>query len=298
MLIEKRKTLVLAVSGGPDSMFLLYWAIKKFKKAKIIVCSMNYNLRIDSEKDNLLVKQFCENNSVVFEYKSVDSLNDLRYKNTNFENQARLDRYLFFKDIYQKYNANLLLLAHHKDDFLETAMLQKNASKSLFHYGIRQKNKLLDMNIYRPFLFKYYKNQILSKCSKYGIDFMLDYTNHSDDYARNKIRNNLLSLTFKEKEVLLNSFKKINKNNSVKEKRVDKELASWKKAVYSQEFFDQLTYKKEVLYKLIHNNFLNINITDGKLNSLIDFVQSQNRTSKYKLKDGLYLFKEKGKLLI
>ena len=106
---------LIGVSGGPDSMYLL-WHLKKLD---VIVVHVNYHKRIDSDNDQKIVEEFCKTYNIPFEVLEITSHNE----KGNFQAIARQERYDFYKKIYQKYNCNYLLLAHHKDDFIETGML-------------------------------------------------------------------------------------------------------------------------------------------------------------------------------
>ncbi|KKB26695.1 tRNA(Ile)-lysidine synthetase [Mycoplasmopsis meleagridis] len=293
----KRKKIILAVSGGPDSMFLLNWALKRNKRANLIVCSVNYNYRENSNHDITLVKNFCLKNNLILKIKNIDFQNDNNYKKNNFENQARNDRYAFFKEQYDKFNAKKILTAHHKDDFIETALMQEKTKRKLFFYGIKKKNFINNMNIFRPFVNKYYKDQIIKKCKRKNIVFALDYSNYLESYTRNAIRNDLLVLNIKEKEKLFKKFLKMNRDNKKNEKNVENELEIWKKNNFSQDIFVKLTDKIGILYKFLYTKFPGVKLNSRKINSIIDFIVSSNRTSKYKLNDHQYLVKNKGNIM-
>ncbi|VEU77195.1 tRNA lysidine(34) synthetase TilS [Mycoplasmopsis columbina] len=292
----ERKKILLGISGGPDSMFLLYWAIKKYKKENLIVNTVNYNYRNDSHEDVAIVRKFCLENQILFLEKDFFYHTDERYQKENFEKLARCDRYDFFKENYDKYNCQKLLLAHHKDDFLETTIMQKDAKKKLFFYGIKEKTLLQNMLVYRPFIKKYFKNEILEYCQKFNLPYHLDYTNELPITTRNKIRLKLKEWSSKEK----NSFiKQINKENKITQKiykKALKELQEWKKTSYEQNYFKNLKYKIEILVILLHQKFQDLNLSSGKLENIKNFILSSNRTSKFLLKNNLYLIKNKGKL--
>lgn len=186
------KKLLLGVSGGPDSMLLLNY----FKDKNIIVCHVNYCVREDSYNDENIVREFCKNNNIKLE---VLNLKNHSYKG-NFENEARKLRYEFYKKIYIKNKCDFLLLAHHKDDFLETAIMQKESKRFNLYYGIKKENFLWGMNIIRPFVDMLWKNDILNLCATFNLKYALDYTNELDLYSRNKVRNRLKKLSETEKE--------------------------------------------------------------------------------------------------
>ncbi len=105
--------LLLAVSGGPDSMALL----NDYKKSKVVVAHINYKKRADSDIDQKIVEDFCAKYEIPCEVLVVT-----KECVGNFQKWARDIRYEYFKKIYQKYDCKKLLVAHHLDDFIETAI--------------------------------------------------------------------------------------------------------------------------------------------------------------------------------
>ena len=80
---------LVAVSGGPDSMALLH-KLTCYKN-KFVVCHVNYKTRNESDYEENMVRSFCENNNIIFEYSIVKENNI-----TNFQDSARVFRYSFF----------------------------------------------------------------------------------------------------------------------------------------------------------------------------------------------------------
>ncbi|WP_036452542.1 tRNA lysidine(34) synthetase TilS [Mycoplasma buteonis] len=290
MKFLKNKKIILAVSGGPDSMFLL----NKYKKYNITVAFINYNQRENSYIDEQIVSVFCSQHNINL-LKLCVNKND--YQGGNFQNWAREIRYKFFKEIYIKEKADYLFTAHHLDDFLETAIMQKESHRFTFFYGIKKNSYLNGMKIYRPFVNRYFKKTILKKCEKKNIPFAVDYTNEIPKYTRNKIRLTNQNKSFFSKYLMYLWFK--NKNLSLKniENSVNLEYKIWKEKDFSQDLFELLKYKNELIFKLINNQFENIELSTKKINSIVQFVLSPNRTSKYLLKKDVYLIKNKGQIL-
>lgn len=144
----KIKKKVIAISGGVDSMLLAYF----YRKKDIVLAYVNYNVRKDTFIDQKIVQDFANKYKKELEILNLDGNTP---KNTNFENWARDIRYKFFKEIYKKYDCNEVLLAHHKDDLLETSLMQYQKNNQKLFFGIKQKIVLDQMKINRPFLFKY-----------------------------------------------------------------------------------------------------------------------------------------------
>ncbi|VEU75617.1 tRNA(Ile)-lysidine synthase [Mycoplasmopsis maculosa] len=281
---------LLGVSGGPDSMFLL----NEFKNEEIIVATVNYNVRENSEKEAKIVQDFCNKNNIDFYLYTCEK--DILVKN-NFEDWARKIRFNFFKKIYIENNCNQLLLAHHKDDFIESCIMQENSKRLRFEFGIKEENYIYGMNIYRPFVKKYFKKEILEKVNKLKIPYAIDESNFKPIYERNKIRIELSSKTLEDKEKIFQKFETINIKNKEKYEKINNFLLFWKNEKYEQNFLINFDLKNEVIYQLLNSKYRDLNLTKGKINSIVDFILSKNRTNKYLLKNDTFLYKVKGKLL-
>ncbi|WP_051630112.1 tRNA lysidine(34) synthetase TilS [Mycoplasma simbae] len=286
-----RNKVLIAVSGGPDSMLLLHWAIEKYGRSNLVVASVNYKTRVESDSEIEFVKNFCSHKNIVFETRVCDRSSS----KGNFENWAREQRYLFFKELYDKYSCKILLTGHHKDDFIETALMQKESGRNPMFFGIKSTNILFDMFVYRPFIDLYYKSEIISKLNQLNIDYCLDKTNFIPVYTRNKIRQKLSTLSTREKEKIYNEFVLINANKDWK--KIKNVYKIWANTEYSQDCFVDLGFKEQLIYKFVHENFQNINLSSSKIHSIIQWYCSANRTSKYLIKDSVWLVKKRGKLI-
>ncbi|MFV8459479.1 tRNA lysidine(34) synthetase TilS [Mycoplasma sp. CR] len=279
---------LIAVSGGSDSMFLL----DRFKKYNVVVAHVNYHQRDDSSIETDIVKKYCAKYKLPL---FVLELNKDDYTGGNFEDWAREKRYEFFKQIYHDQSCNYLLIAHNKDDFFESAMMTRESNRKKDFFGIKKHNKIYGMNVYRPYVNKYWKDYIAHKCIYERIPFHIDSSNLRQEYTRNKIRmtyrNHLLL-----KSIWVWYFRLKNKKLKVEQLKISRNYKKWVKSNYSQDIFKKLKFKEELIYKFINQNYDHINLTSGKLRSIIDFLLSKNRTSTYKLDDNDFLNKEKGHL--
>ncbi|MDC8911595.1 tRNA lysidine(34) synthetase TilS [Metamycoplasma hyosynoviae] len=284
------KKVLVGVSGGPDSMFLLF-LLRNYKN--IVVAHVNYNKREDSTNDENIVREFCKKHEIQLEVLSLKNT----YIKGNFQEIARNERYEFYKEIYDKYSCEILLLAHHKDDFLETAIMQFESKRYSFHYGIKETNRLLNMNIYRPLIHIYWKDEILELCKQNKINYAVDYTNAMDIYTRNKIRNSLKKISLVEKENLYKNY--ISKNNELSETEnmVDKKFNEWKDKNFEVNFLKDEKFYKELIYKLINTNYEKVLLSSKKIENIYQFLISQNRTSKYKLDNQHFLVKRKNLII-
>ena len=142
------KKAVVAVSGGSDSLALLDILFHK-NAYELVVCHVNYNYRDSSVRDEKLVKEYCDKNKIKCYILNVNSKEE---KSGNFEDWARVKRYKFFKEIYDKENCDCLFVGHHKEDCLETYLLQKERGAIVECYGLAQETNLQGMKVIRPLL--------------------------------------------------------------------------------------------------------------------------------------------------
>src|ERR1700753_777516 len=127
--LAKNKLHILAISGGPDSMFLL--DNMRNSGYSLVVAHVNYKKRPESDQEEKLVKNYCQKYFLPCE---VYQVQDSEYNSkSNFQDQARKIRYNFFQNLADKYQTNYIVVAHHFDDHLETYLLQ-NQRKSLVDY--------------------------------------------------------------------------------------------------------------------------------------------------------------------
>ena len=125
-------SIVVACSGGPDSMALLNLCLELRKDMNLnIVCAhVNHNVREESASEKLFVESVCKKNNIIFEYMKIEN-----YSDDNFENEARTKRYTYFEELLKKHNAPYLLTAHHGDDLVETILMRITRGSTLKGYS-------------------------------------------------------------------------------------------------------------------------------------------------------------------
>ncbi|MCR4581719.1 MAG: tRNA lysidine(34) synthetase TilS, partial [Bacilli bacterium] len=139
--------IIVACSGGPDSMFLLH--VLKQKGYSVICAHVNHNLRPESKEEYEYVESYCKDNNIIFEG---TELHDLPKVNT--ELKAREKRYEFFKSLIKKYKAKYLFTAHHGDDLTETILLRIVRGSTLNGYaGFNIITDKKDYKIIRPLVY-------------------------------------------------------------------------------------------------------------------------------------------------
>ncbi len=193
-LLKDNDTVVVATSGGPDSMLLLHLLcdIKNDVNINVIAIHINHHLREESSKEALFVEDFCEKNSVIYEYREIN------FYNGNIEADARTKRYEYFSEIVNKYQAKYLFTAHHGDDLLETILMRLTRGSSIKGYsGFPKETDMGSYKLIRPFI-TLTKEEILNYMDKNNFKYVIDNSNFSRDYTRNRYRLDMLPFLKKE----------------------------------------------------------------------------------------------------
>ncbi len=182
----RQERLIIACSGGSDSMALLDLCTKA--KMNLIVCHVNYHQRESSRRDQQIVDDYCRAHRLQLEV--LDGEYDHQ---DNFEKYARILRYDFFVDTAQKYGCKAVLVAHQRDDDLETYLLQKQRGIQPEFYGLKAEVSYKGLSVLRPLLSSS-KQDLEEYCHQNGLDSGFDETNASDDFSRNRLRKHLVKL--------------------------------------------------------------------------------------------------------
>lgn len=189
-LVKKGDKIVVAVSGGPDSMCLLdtLYRLKDELEFSILVAHVNHGIRIESDLEKEYVEKYCKERNIPFFYLKVDVPKLSKEKKISEETCGRMVRYDFFEKVRQENNADLIAVAHNLNDNIETILLNQIRGCGL--------KGLIGMdfkfnNIIRPLL-TIEKKDILVYNNELELDPCFDKTNEEDIYLRNKIRLQLI----------------------------------------------------------------------------------------------------------
>lgn len=183
----KNETLVVACSGGSDSMFLLDLLYNL--NYKVVCAHVNHKVRKESDQEYTFVENYCKMRGITFEGCELTG-----FTGGNFEHFARNFRYSFFEGILKKYNGKYLFTAHHGDDLIETILMRMVRGSSFRGYkGFTKLTKRDGYLIVRPLIYLT-KEYIENTANEKGIKFVIDNSNYSDDYTRNRFRHNVLPI--------------------------------------------------------------------------------------------------------
>lgn len=188
-LLQAHHKVLLAVSGGADSMVMLH--LFHHQSYPIAIAHCNFQLRgEDSLKDENMVLQYAHTHHIQVFHTRFDTRAYCQSKGISIEMGARELRYQWFEQICNTHHFDYLATAHHMDDSIETFFL--NAARKT---GIGGLHGILPVSgrVIHPMLFCT-KKEIIAYADKHHIPYREDITNKEDDVQRNFIRLNIIPL--------------------------------------------------------------------------------------------------------
>lgn len=279
------KPLIVAVSGGADSVALLYVLYKL--GYKVILAHVNHHKRKESEIEEAEMKKFADSLSIPFEllnyhYDGMD----------NFHNDSHNARYNFFKELCAKYNTNMIATAHHMDDQIETVLMKLMEGSNLYGYGgIAILNDDGEYKIIRPLLCVD-KEEIYSYVKENNLVYFEDSSNHQDDFLRNRLRHHVVPLLKAECPSLGEKIEEY----SIQAHEAFDYIRRQSKA-YLKENNDEISYesfkeldialRKDIIALLLENN--NIRKNNDIILKILKIMEDSNGSKEIHL-EGKYLF--------
>lgn len=245
-LIQNGDSIVIGVSGGPDSMTLLNVLInlkQKLEISKIVVATVNHMIREEAEEETKFVENFCESHGIEFYLKKVDVQEEARSKKISTELAGRNARYDFFEEVLKKTGSNKIATAHNSNDNAETVLM--NLLRGSGVSGLKGIEKIRDGKFIRPII-ECKRSEIEQYCLENKLNPRYDKTNNENTYTRNKIRNMLIP--YIEENFNPNIVDSLNRLSTI------------------------ATKEDEYIHKIVENSFKNIVITAdmGKKEIILD----------------------------
>jgi tRNA(Ile)-lysidine synthase len=249
-------TLLLAVSGGVDSMVLCH--LLKSLNYDIAIAHCNFNLRgEESDGDEKLVKEYTEKETLKFHVTVFDTVRFASDSKLSVQVAARQLRYIWFNELMADFGYKYLLTAHHLDDNIETLLINFTRGTGLEGLtGIPQQNE----NIIRPLL-PFTRREIEDYAKQNNINWREDSSNATDKYLRNKLRHTVIPVLKELNPSFTDSFKNtINHLQQAQSLVEDASVIVYKQVVEEKEGqkhfnisqFKRLPNYKAYLYQWLH----------------------------------------------
>ena len=284
--LDKEKPVILAVSGGVDSMVL--FSLLKNCGYKIVVAHINHHKRKESDIEESFIRSLEKSNVIVEVF-------DYHYEKNNFQADAHNKRYEFFYGLYKKHNASAIITAHHYIDNLETILMNIIKGSNLYGYaGIKEISNYNDATLIRP-LIKCDKNDIYNYAKENNITYFEDSSNQEDDYLRNRLRHHIIGKLQLENPSLSNSISNYSNQlfeafdyirtssvNYLRENNDKIEISTFNNLA--------LIIKKDIINYICDN--LGINSSENKINDILSLIESSKPNLSYSLNDKYHFIKE------
>ena len=281
---NRHKKILVAVSGGADSMSLLHFLYNHQKDLDIQlgIAHVNHKQRQESEHEEAYLRHWAEEHKVPFHYSA--------FSGKFSENAARTFRYEFFKQVMKDYDYSALVTAHHADDQAETIFMRLLRGSRLRHLtGISAIRPFGTGQIIRPFLH-------LTKDQLPVTFHFEDRSNTSLAYLRNRIRLSSLPTLSQENPKIKEHLCLLAEEIGLMEQalgELTKDITITDLSVFQQ----QSDAVQLFLLQNYLDSFPDLQLSKGQFNQLISYLR-KNVSGKIPLKNGYELVKTQTSFLI
>lgn len=303
-LLKENDTVVIGLSGGPDSMCLLNLLINLNKSIRIVCAHINHNIRKESIKELEFVKEYCDKKNVIFETTTFEKKSETTEYN---EQELREKRYEYFSKVIKKYNAQYLFTAHHGDDLVETILMRITRGSNLKGYcGFQTETQKEGYKIIKPLIYTT-KKDIEEYNKENNIPFVVDKTNNEDKHTRNRYRHNVLPFLKSENENVhlkyLKFSKELNKYYTYVDKLIQEEINKrYHKNILEITDYDKLDslFQVKIIEYVLDSNYIDnlYLVSDKHVNLILDIIENPKPNIDINLPDNLRISKSYNRLKI
>lgn len=287
-LFSDNQTIIIGLSGGPDSIFLLYFfhTIKIEYNLTIIAAHLDHEWRKNSHEDSAFCYDICQKLNIPFISAKASELNIIAKKMGSKEALGRRLRRVFLEQVCQQFNGNAIALAHHEQDQQETFFIRLIRGTSLT--GLTAMKPKSGYYI-RPLL-QTSKEDILAYLHKHNIPYLIDPTNSSENHLRNRIRLNVLpALEKTDSRFNANFLRSLTSLQKTEQFLYNLTAITYKELIVNEASIDMLNFKKllsldnflqkkVILYWLIEHN-VTFTPTEKLLNEIHRFLLQKKNNS-------------------
>jgi tRNA(Ile)-lysidine synthase len=192
-MIQAGERVLVAVSGGPDSVALLAILHKLAPELgfSLVAAHLNHGLRPEADEEEHLVRELSLSMGLPLESARADILELTRSPGKSVEDMARRIRYSFLAEAASRVHADRIALGHHLHDQAETLLM--NLLRGSGPEGLKGMQPVRERRYIRPLLYRS-SSEIRAFLASAGLSFALDRSNEDPKYLRNRIRHELLPL--------------------------------------------------------------------------------------------------------
>ncbi|MGJ7438983.1 tRNA lysidine(34) synthetase TilS [Streptococcus equinus] len=274
----KHKKVLIAVSGGVDSMNLLHFLYIYRKKLdiEIGIAHVNHKQRVESDTEENYLRDWAKEHQVPI-YVS--------YFSGNFsEKTARDFRYHFFKQIMNEQNYTALVTAHHADDQAETIFMRLLRGSRLRHLsGIQAVSPFANGELIRPFL-DYFKKDLPD------VFHFEDDSNQSLEFLRNRIRNRYIPILEEENPKFKQGLRQLGEE-SEQLFQAFQDLTQNIDVTNCSQFLAQSQAVQTILLQNYLENSPDLQVTRGQFEEILQMLRNKSN-AKYHIKSDYWLVKD------
>ncbi len=189
-LFQPSSTVVVGLSGGPDSVCLLHILTTLSYNLKLIAAHLDHQWRENSHEDVAFCKEYAHSLGIAYISLKASEIQPSKRYNGSKEEWGRILRRTFLESVAQEHNASAIALGHHQDDQQETFFIRMTRGASISGLAsMRPKHGLY----VRPLL-SVHKADILEYLKTKNLSYIHDSTNDNDAFLRNAFRQVLPAL--------------------------------------------------------------------------------------------------------
>ncbi len=246
-LLDKGDSVIVGVSGGPDSMTLLtlLLELKEEYNLQIYVAHVNHMIRENAIKDEEYVKEFCDKNNIKLFIKRENIIEKSKQDKKGLEETGREVRYNFFEEVSKNTNSNKIAIAHNLNDKIETIIMNLTRGTGISGLkGIEPKRE----KYIRP-LIEIERSEIEKYCEEKKLNPRIDESNQDNTYTRNKIRN--IVIPYIKKELNTNIINNLNRLSEIV-----KENEEYLEKITTEAYKEILLEKQEKIIRFDTKKFI------------------------------------------
>ncbi|BAL80989.1 tRNA lysidine(34) synthetase TilS [Caldisericum exile] len=289
-LIQKNEKVLLAVSGGIDSMTMLsiFHKIKDIIQVEIGVATFDHGIRSESKDEIKIVEEYSKKLQVPFFFGVGNALKVHLKTKRNLEDVAREQRLKFLREVKEANSFNKIALAHNKNDFVETFFMHLLKGSGL--KGITSM-LAIEEDLIRP-LVGVTREEIENYAKNEGIPYIIDLSNYNLSYERNRLRYQILPLikssypnfmdhVLNFSDIALNDENLLDKITAIELEGIKRQNNE-----YSINLFKplSLSIKRRIIKELLGEN-----ANYERVNMIIEFIESNKK--KFSIGKDIYVAK-------
>lgn len=301
--IFAKSTIIVGLSGGPDSVYLLY-VLKEAKEdlnLTLIAAHLDHEWRASSKDDVAFCVSLCNEWKIPLIVKKGSDLQKSFTYNGSQEEVGRHMRRFFLESLHAEYNADYIALAHHQDDQLETFFINLIRGTSIAGLGGM---KEIDGIYVRPFL-RLSKQSILNNLKTHNLTYQIDPTNNSNAYLRNKVRATIIpALTTSDSRAAQNSIRAMESLqeiesflNTTTENALKNVLADQYSIDLKKLFVLETYLQKRIIRKWLSNYDPQIRSSQAYIDEVMRFIKNK-KGGKHTIFPSLILIKKQRKITL